>query len=112
MLINTTRGSIASTFSETNLIYPPSAQQKSKSVSEQRRTALRKNVIVFIVGVALLLDGMLNMVILPLVPEFLKYMKSSDSTNKLISYFNLKNITNESHIDMSDPSKFARPYID
>jgi hypothetical protein len=93
----------SSTYSETNLIYPPSPQKVITGTNEQRKQNLRKNVIVLIVAIALLLDGMLNMVILPLVPEFLNYLQNSESTNKLMSYFHLKNGTNSSLIT-NDPS--------
>ena len=54
---------------------------------------VHKKLVLFIVAVALLLDGMLNMVILPLVPEFIKYFKASGTSNQLSDLFHLKNET-------------------
>ncbi len=55
-----------------------------------------------IVAVALLLDGMLNMVILPLVPEFIKYFEGSATSSQINKYFHFKNGTNSTIIDKSN----------
>lgn len=72
----------------------------SNSPPPARTSQVHKKLILFIVAVALLLDGMLNMVILPLVPEFIKYFKASGTSNQLSDLFHLKNETgNRSSID-------------
>lgn len=65
----------------------------SNSPPPARTSQVHKKLILFIVAVALLLDGMLNMVILPLVPEFIKYFKASGTSNQLSDLFHLKNET-------------------
>ncbi len=61
-----------------------------------------RNLNLVIVAVALLLDGMLNMVILPLVPEFIKYFEGSSTSDQINKYFHLKNGTNMTKIDKSN----------
>jgi hypothetical protein len=82
------RESISSTSSLTSTSNRPPAEQMRVLYLHH------KNLVLFIVAVALLLDGMLNMVILPLVPEFIKYFKASATSSQLQEYFHFKNETN------------------
>lgn len=65
-----------------------------------------RNLVLLIVGIALLLDGMLNMVILPLVPEFIKYFTASATSNQIMQYFHFNNATTNSSLKMDKDMKF------
>lgn len=71
-----------------------------------KRKHLCKQFTLVIVSIALLLDGMLNMVIIPIVPEFLKFIQSEAYSSSIISYFvsahHDANSTNSSNISQID----------
>lgn len=87
---------------ERKLIYSNENTPKVDSVPAMRTTFMNyKNLVLLIVAVALLLDGMLNMVILPLVPEFTKYFKASSKIDQFMNFLNIQNGTNKTMIDES-----------
>lgn len=92
----------SSSLTERKLINPPEEKsKKDPKTPEMRATIVHKNIVLVIVAVALLLDGMLNMVILPLVPEFIKYFKASATSAQIMDYFhlNVNSTSNETLID-------------
>lgn len=83
---------------ERDLINTRTTRNAEQAPPDSRKMIIYKNVVLVIVGIALLLDGMLNMVILPLVPEFIKYFNDSKASQNLMDYFNLKNKTSNATI--------------
>lgn len=64
-------------------------------------TKMTKSIILLLVSLTLLLDGMLNMVILPIIPEYLKYLPNTTSdvtSTKPASFLNSTTTTAKSPI--------------
>lgn len=61
-----------------------------------KRKHIYKQFTLVIVSMALLIDGMLNMVIIPIVPEFLKFIRTENLPVNLLDYFSSSKTDNSS----------------
>lgn len=62
---------------------------EAPSPTNQEFSSCNKNFSLLIVSITLLLDGMLNMVIIPIIPEYVKYLPSYNGTNATINKTNM-----------------------
>lgn len=62
-----------------------SQESQESPILDNKMLKRKKTFILVIVAITLLLDGMLNMVILPIIPEYLKYFPSNQNNTSLNS---------------------------
>lgn len=53
--------------------------QETLTVTVEKLSKTIKNLIIALVSITLLLDGMLNMIILPIIPEYVKYLPNAQN---------------------------------
>lgn len=64
---------------EHKIVEEEKENQETLTVTVEKLSKTIKNLIIALVSITLLLDGMLNMIILPIIPEYVKYLPNAQN---------------------------------